>query len=88
MPSPVEALRTRLVTIVGLSPDQAARTVAEVLDVFEDTVDDFIVRRHAELRQQGWSNDAIFDRIREELAEGRFGAPELTDRQIRRRIYG
>ena len=48
----------------------------------------YISFEFSKFSEQGWSNDAIFDRIREELAEGRFGAPELTDRQIRRRIYG
>lgn len=88
MQSRLDALHTRLTTIVGLSPEQARRVVAEVLDVFEDTVDAFIARRHAELQRQGLHNDAIYARLRQELAEGRFGAPALSDRQIRRRIYG
>ena len=88
MQSPREALHRRLVSITGLSDDQARRVVAEVLDGFGDTVDAFIARRHAELRRQGLHNDAIYTQLKTELADGRFRAPELTERQIRRRIYG
>lgn len=88
MQSPVDALRSRLVSIVGLSPDQAEQVVSEVLDALDDTVDTFIARRHAELQRQGLHNDAIYAQLRRELHEGRFRAQTLSDRQIRRRIYG
>jgi hypothetical protein len=51
-------------------------------------VDEFIARRHAELQAQGESNAEIFERIAAELRGLRFKAPELSARQIRRRIYG
>jgi len=66
----------------------ADQVAAEVMDAFDTTVDAFIARRHTELRAQGLQNDAIYARLQAELAEGRFRAPALTDRQIRRRIYG
>ncbi len=74
--------------MLGLSRAQATRAVDEVLDSLGLEVDEFIARRHAELQAQGGTNSEIFDRIAEELRALRFKAPELSARQIRRRIYG
>lgn len=81
-------LSRRLAATRGLAPTDARHLVDEVLDLFHQTVDDFIVGRHAELQQEGFRGDAVYRRIQEELKEWRFAAPTLTVRQIRRRIYG
>ena len=75
-------------SVLGLSRTQASRAVDEVLDSLALEVDEYIARRHGELQLQGASNSEIFERIAEELRALRFKAPELSARQIRRRIYG
>ena len=80
--------RHRLQSILGLSREQARRVVDEVFDTLSLDVDEFIAARHAELQRDGESNPMIFERIALELRLLRFKAPELTARQIRRRIYG
>jgi hypothetical protein len=84
----VSEVERRLVSVLGLSRAQAVRAVDEMLDSLGLEVDEFIARRHAELQAQGESNARIFERIAEELRALRFKAPELSARQIRRRIYG
>jgi hypothetical protein len=84
----VSEAEQRLQSLLGLSRGQAARAVDEVLDALGLEVDEFISRRHAELQLQGESNNEIFERIAGELRQLRFKAPELSARQIRRRIYG
>jgi hypothetical protein len=84
----VSEVQQRLQSVLGLSRSQATRAVAEVLDSFGLEVDEYVARRHAELQAQGESNHEIFERIAEELRALRFKAPELSARQIRRRIYG
>lgn len=84
----VSDVQRRLVSVLGLSGAQATRAVDEVLDSLALEVDEFIARRHAELQAQGESNPEIFERIAAELRALRFKAPELSARQIRRRIYG
>ncbi|MDF3070077.1 MAG: hypothetical protein K0R38_5678 [Polyangiaceae bacterium] len=84
----VSDVQRRLVSVLGLSGAQASRAVDEVLDSLALEVDEFIARRHAELQAQGESNAEIFERIAAELRALRFKAPELSARQIRRRIYG
>jgi hypothetical protein len=78
----------RLQMLLGLSPEQAARAVAETLDSLRFEVDEYIEQRHSELQRQGVSNPEIFELIAGELPSLRFRAPELSARQIRRRIYG
>ena len=51
-------------------------------------VEEFVARRHRELQAEGLRNDEIFARIADEICARRFAAPQLTERQIRRLIYG
>lgn len=71
-----------------LTPREAARLVEEVLAFMSEVPEDFIRRRHLALQAQGLSNRAIYLRIGEELAGRRFRAPEYSERQLRRIIYG
>ncbi len=77
-----------LVRSSRLSPAEAARVVSEVLAFLDETVDDFIRRRHLALQAQGRSNSEIFMQIASELGQRRFRGPTYTERQIRRVIYG
>ena len=49
--------------------------VADVLAYFDETAEEFVRRRHAELQAGGLTNDEIFERI----------AAELPPRRSRRR---
>jgi hypothetical protein len=71
-----------------LSAAEANRLVSEVLDFLGETPEDYIRRRHVRLQNQGLSNPEIFARLAQELPRWRFRAPELSERQIRRVIYG
>lgn len=77
-----------LVRTTGLPPAECARVVADVLAFFDETVEGFVRRRHAELRAAGLANDAIFRRVAEELRVRRVAAPDLSLRQLRRIVYG
>ena len=74
--------------MTSLEPAIARRLVAEVLHFFDETPEDFIIRRHRELQQDGFSNTEIYTRIEAELEAHRFTNPPLSLRQIRRVIYG
>ncbi len=81
-------LENRLTGLAGLSPHDASRVAAEVMDLFSPSVDEFIVTRHAELQSEGYTGPAVYEQILRDLNEWRFRAPELSVRQVRRRIYG
>jgi len=71
-----------------LTPAEAERVVAEVINYFSESLEGFVVRRHAELQSEELRNADIFTRIAAELHERRFAAPPLSERQIRRMVYG
>lgn len=71
-----------------LSPSESARVVAEVLSYFSEPTEEFVRRRHDELRRAGLTNEKIFTRIQAELPLRRVSPPELSARQLRRIIYG
>jgi hypothetical protein len=71
-----------------LTPAAAGRVVTEVVYFFSETVEQFVRRRHRELQAAGRSNAQIFEQVAEELGEWRFVAPSVSQRQLRRIIYG
>jgi len=72
----------------GVSRGQAARLVDDVLAYFSETTEEFVRRRHRELQQDGIANAEGFVVIADELAQRRVAGPRLSERQIRRVIYG
>jgi hypothetical protein len=73
----------------GLPEATASRVVADVAAYFGETVDQFVRRRHAELQEQGKKrNDDIWPQLGVELAGRRFRAENLSERQLRRIVYG
>ncbi len=88
MLDPIADATQRLVVLLGLPERDARRAVGETLDCFRWSVDDYIRQRHRELQSQGVGNEHIYQRLADELGELRFVAPDLSARQLRRRIYG
>ena len=76
-----------LAASTGLPQPTAARVVADITAYFDETIDEFVRRRHAELRRQH-KNDDIWPAIAAEIPARRFMASRLTERQLRRIVYG
>ncbi len=73
----------------GLPEATATRVVADVAAYFGETVDQFVTRRHAELQgNSNKRNDDIWPQLAAELKARRFRAEDLTERQLRRIVYG
>jgi len=81
-------LVTYLVRSTRLTAPEARRVLDEVLAFMDETTEDFIRRRHLGLQSQGLSNPEIFARLVDEISQRRFRAANLSERQIRRIIYG
>ncbi|RSM71596.1 hypothetical protein DMH04_43495 [Kibdelosporangium aridum] len=77
-----------VVASTGLAPETAARLIADVVAYYGETTEQFVRRRHAELRRRHYGNASIWPVIAAELAERRVAAPELSERQLRRIVYG
>ena len=78
----------RVAVSTGLTPGEAARVVGDVLAHYREPVDEYVRRRHARLQLHGARNPEIFRTIADELRARVVAAPELTERQLRRIVYG
>ncbi|MCP5179853.1 MAG: hypothetical protein H6993_07335 [Pseudomonadales bacterium] len=77
-----------LTRVSGLPAGQCRRLVQDVVAHFNEGVEDFVQRRHRELQQRGLKNAEIYTLLVSEVASRRFPAASLTERQLRRMIYG
>ena len=78
----------RIAASTGLTPAEAGRVIDDVVAFHAEPVEEFVRRRHAHLKTYGARNPEIFARIAEELAARVVAAPPLTERQLRRIVYG
>jgi hypothetical protein len=78
----------RVAASTGLAPAEAARVVEDVVAFYAEPVEDYVRRRHAHLKTYGAKNDQIFALLAEELRHRVVAAPELSERQLRRLVYG
>ncbi len=89
MPDPFpQDLARYLAASTGLPQSTAMRVIADVTTYFSETIEEFVQRRHAELQRAQRKNDEIWPVIAAELRQRRFPAPGLSDRQLRRLVYG
>lgn len=72
----------------GLTASEALRLVEDVLSFHDEPVEEWVRRRHAELKADGARNAEIFARLQQELRGHVVAAPDLSERQLRRIIYG
>ncbi|NYD56935.1 hypothetical protein BKA08_001173 [Nocardioides marinisabuli] len=87
-PDPVAPLVQHLVATTGLDEAEARRVVGDVVAFHRESVEDYVRRRHAALQLRGLRNPEIFARVAAELAERVVAPPTLSERQLRRMIYG
>jgi hypothetical protein len=76
-----------VVDTTGLPSATAARVVSDVIGYFGETTEQFVRRRHAELRVRH-KNEEIWALLTAELAGRPVAAPAVSARQLRRIVYG
>ena len=85
MPDPFpQDLVRYLAASTGLPQATAVRVIADVAAYYNETIEEFVRRRHGELQRRQRKNEEIWPLIAAELAERRFAAPGLSERQLRR----
>jgi len=89
MPDPFpQDLARYLASSTGLPQPTAVRVIADVTTYFGETIEEFVRRRHVELQRSQHKNREIWPVIAAELGQRRFAAPGLSERQLRRIVYG
>jgi hypothetical protein len=81
-------LMERLTQVSRLSESEARHLVGEVLAFLDEPVEQFARRRHREMQRDGLGNAAIYQRIADEADQRLFRLGSLSERQVRRLIYG
>lgn len=81
-------LVAHVVATTGLPPSVALRVVDDVLAFHREPVEDYVRRRHRTLQAHGTRNAEAFARIAAELRRRVVAAPDLSERQLRRIVYG
>lgn len=71
----------------GLPATLLSKLISEMLAYFQESVDEFVQRRHRELRGRGVRNAQIWPLLLSEIEQRRF-ATQLSERQLRRLVYG
>mgnify|MGYP003529913892 CR=1 FL=1 len=69
-------------------PGQRLLVVDDVLAWYREPVEEYVRRRHAHFQLHGVRNPEAFRLIAGELRERLVAPPELSERQLRRMIYG
>jgi hypothetical protein len=77
-----------LAASTDLPQPTAVRVIADVTTYFSETIEQFVRRRHAEMQRRQYKNDEIWPVIAAEIGQRRFAAPGLSERQLRRIVYG
>ncbi|MEV7553131.1 hypothetical protein AB0N89_26270 [Amycolatopsis sp. NPDC089917] len=72
----------------GLSTAIAARVVEDVLAFYRQPVEQYVRSRHARLQAEGRKNPEIFPLVAAELSRRLVAPPDLSERQLRRIVYG
>ena len=72
----------------GLDEATASRVVADVIAYFGQTAEEYVIERHSDLKSRNRKNDDIWPLILDELKSRRFKVEELSERQLRRIVYG
>lgn len=78
----------QVASTTGLTAAEAARVVADVVAFYAEPVETLVRRRHEALQAHGMKNADIFAEIAQELAARVVAAPPLSERQLRRIVYG
>lgn len=83
-----EDIVERIAVTTGLPRAVAARVVDDVLTFYRQPTEQYVRSRHVALQAEGETNDQIFAVIAAELRMRLVAAPELSERQLRRIVYG
>jgi hypothetical protein len=81
-------LKRHLIETYNISEGAFDRLHEEFLAFYDQTLEEFVCRRHQELQKAGMKNREIFWRIQIESTNQRFEVKRLSQRQIRRLVYG
>ena len=83
-----EELENYILSSYSLNKSDLYRLLDDLSGIFNDSVEEYIHKRHVFMQKEGKKNNEIYQILQKEIRSHRFLGPELSIRQIRRIIYG
>jgi hypothetical protein len=83
-----DKFKRHVIDTYNVSERDFERLYEEFLEHFGSSLEDYIRHRHFQLKAEGKKNDIIFRALIIEAARRRFPAQALTERKVRRMVYG
>jgi hypothetical protein len=83
-----EDLLKHLAAVTGLDPGTLGKILEEIHHWYDEDLRGWLVRRHRELQGQGLKNREIYPRLQDEAGRALLRPGPLSQRQIRRALYG
>jgi len=83
-----ERLKDHLRRAYALDSSLSEQLWQDLLVFFQDDPQEYIRSRHLELQDQGFRNEEIYRQLAKDVQHHLFRGPKLSQRQIRRAIYG
>ncbi len=83
----IKELKDRLSSIILTDSIDFNKLYEEILSFFSETVNEYISRRHLELKNEGFKNKEIYSILSREVSQNLFKSKNLSERQIKRIIY-
>lgn len=80
--------KTYVTTTYDLGESDFDRLLEDLNYFYELELKEFIRIRHLELKTNGLKNSQIYSYLKKEIKARRFKSAEISERQIRRIIYG
>jgi hypothetical protein len=80
--------REHLLGIADISERDLDKLVEELMDHWSETVEVWVRRRHAQLQLRGVPNRLVYGTLVRELGNRPFAPQPLSERQVRRILYG
>jgi hypothetical protein len=81
-------LQNHVTQSYGIRAEEFVRLYEAFAAYFDVTLEEHVRRRHLELQKTGMRNPDIYAALLEEVPDMRFAARGVTERKIRRLIYG
>ncbi len=83
-----EAFKSYITATNALDENDFDRLLEDLNHYFDIDVKEFVRIRHLELKTGGLKNNQIYHQLAQEIKARRFKSEALSERQIRRIIYG
>jgi len=80
--------KEHIIASFNITDKEFDRLMDEIHNFYNETLEEYIQHRHFVLKREGLKNNEIYKSVLEEIKQRRFTASKLSERQVRRIIYG